>query len=89
MSKVSKHADLPIGSEFDKLTTTSLPYPLKKYGRWTQWFVKVQCSCGSPEKEALVSALRSFKTKSCGCHSKEIFRRLCFTKGFRTGLKHE
>lgn len=89
MRRVSKHADLPVGSVFDKLTTKCLPYPLKKYGKFTQWFVKVQCSCGSPEKEALVSSLRTGKTKSCGCHSKEIFRRICFTKGFRKGLKHE
>lgn len=89
MSKQSKHADVPIGSKFDKLTTTCLPYPLKKYGRWQQWFVTVKCSCGSPEKEALVSNLRNRHTVSCGCHSKDIFKRICFTKGFRKGLKHE
>lgn len=89
MSKVSKHAVLPIGSTFDKLTTTSDPYPDKRYGRFQQWFVKVKCLCGSPEKEALVSSLKTFKVRSCGCHSKDIFRRICFTKGFRKGVKHE
>lgn len=75
--RVSKHANLPVGTVFGPpdrvhVVTTSAAYPLKKYCRVQQWYVKIKCSCGSPEKEAPVQALRRFRIVSCGCVSRKI-----------------
>ena len=54
------------------MVTTSAAYPLKKYCRIQQWYVKIKCSCGSPEKEAAVDQLKKGKTISCGCIRRKI-----------------
>lgn len=78
MSKALKNSEIPIGTVFgmpDKVhvVTTSKPFKVKKYGpRDGHWYVKIKCSCGSPEKEAPVQDLRRFRVVSCGCVSRKI-----------------
>lgn len=86
--KVSAHATLPIGTEFNggKLVTIGKPYPVRKYkcrnGKKQDWEVMVRCICGT-EKPALVWQLKGRRTISCGCARRDKHSKISFTKGYR------
>jgi hypothetical protein len=72
---ISKPApDIPVGTEYGKLTTVGLPYYHQRYRNCdAKWEVMVQCSCPAQiVKHALVWQLQKGKTVSCGCHRKRI-----------------
>jgi hypothetical protein len=62
-------SSFPIGTPFDRLTTTTLPYQkqrMRRQGPYLDWYVTCRCSCGDV-KEYILLLLRRGATRSCGC----------------------
>lgn len=58
--------DIPVGSAFGRLTTTSRPYRGRDDSDYAVIYVDAVCECGTHTAPRITS-LRSGRTKSCGC----------------------
>lgn len=75
-----KRKPIKVGKKYGFLETIEEPTWERSKGSFTRQFVICRCICGSVDKYRVVN-LKSKKTKSCGCKSKELQKRASTTHG--------